>query len=180
MILRWTVVVGALAIVTGCGRDAAAPTAPVVPVVEVDSRVSPDAGIAISEEPAEPAPATGGDPEQEILASIHEVSPDVRTITRRGLDLLLEHQGTILRARVVPDIVNGQTAGIRIYGVSPGSVLARLGFENGDRLETIGGHTLTDPTKALEAYAAMRHATTIPLGIHRRGHSRTLIIRIVD
>jgi general secretion pathway protein C len=135
-----------------CGRDAAAPSTPAVAVVDVDPRIS-----------------------------IREVSANERIITRRGLDLLYEHQDILMRqARIVPEVVNGKTAGIRIFGVRADGVLARFGFENGDRLESIGGHVLTDPTAALEAYAAMRNATTIPVVIVRRGQPRAMVIRVVE
>jgi membrane-associated protease RseP (regulator of RpoE activity) len=45
---------------------------------------------------------------------------------------------------MTPEFDNGVLRGVRLSGVGPTSVLARLGFENGDRIESINGFPMND------------------------------------
>ena len=44
-----------------------------------------------------------------------------------------------MKQRIVQDKEGGRVVGVKVYGIKPGSILATLGIENGDRLETING-----------------------------------------
>ena len=82
-------------------------------------------------------------------------------------------------ARVVPVTgVDGRIAGVRLFGASGGTYLARLGFESGDLLQTINGYDVTSPEKSLEAYSRLRSADELRVGIVRRGIPMTLVYRI--
>jgi general secretion pathway protein C len=76
--------------------------------------------------------------------------------------------------RIVPEQANGKVAGIRLFGIQHGSLLEMLGLENGDRLQAINGFELSDPQKALEAYARLKMADHLTTQINRR--SQTLNI----
>ena len=71
--------------------------------------------------------------------------------------------------RVVPHATDGRTDGARIYGVRPGSLVARAGLENGDLLRAVDGVSLTTPEVALEAYAHLRSGQPIRLTVERGG-----------
>lgn len=91
-------------------------------------------------------------------------------ISREEVDSTLENQATLMRAaRIVPEVRDGKTVGIRMFGVRAGSQLARLGFENGDTLISINGFDVTVPEKALEAYARLRSTDRLTVLIERRG-----------
>ena len=81
-------------------------------------------------------------------------------------------------ARIVPEVVNGKPLGLRVFGVRPGDLLDLLGFENGDRIDTIQGRTVNAADEALEAYAAARGARTIDVAITRRGQPVHMIYRV--
>jgi general secretion pathway protein C len=57
-------------------------------------------------------------------------------------------------------------------------LLATLGMEDGDRLETINGFDLTNPEQALEAYARLRTAERLILRVHRRGRPVELEVHV--
>jgi len=59
--------------------------------------------------------------------------------------------------------------GIRMFGVRPDTLLGTLGFQNGDRLESINGFNMASPEKALEAYARLRTASALNVKLSRRG-----------
>ncbi|CAN5914544.1 hypothetical protein BH11MYX2_BH11MYX2_14860 [soil metagenome] len=71
--------------------------------------------------------------------------------------------------RVVPS-----SSGFKLYAVRPSSLLAKLGFLNGDTLKTLNGIELTSADKALEAYTKLRDAKTVDVVIVRRAKTVTL------
>ncbi len=110
-----------------------------------------------------------------------EVTPYEHVITRAAVDRVLENQAELLReARIVPAFKDGAANGVKLFGIRGGSLLARLGFANGDALQSINGYRLTDPEKALEAYAKIRTASALDVLIERQGRPYTLRVRIVN
>ena len=59
-------------------------------------------------------------------------------------------------ARLVPAMRNGKPEGFKIYAIKPDSLVARLGFQNGDTLVAILGEPMTSADRGLEVYAKMR------------------------
>jgi general secretion pathway protein C len=57
-------------------------------------------------------------------------------------------------------------------------LIGTLGLENGDRLQTINGFDLSNPEKALEAYAKLRTADRMTLTVNRRGQAMNLDFNI--
>lgn len=91
-------------------------------------------------------------------------------ISREHLERQFEQEPVLSRgARVFPEVHGGKTIGVRVYGLRPGTVLHTLGIENGDLLLSIDRWNLTDPEQALEAYAHLRSADRITIGVLRRG-----------
>jgi hypothetical protein len=169
---------------SGC---AARPPAPVVVVdVATDNRTPAakataesdvSAGNAAVARPVDPADEDAV--LREVLASIREISPTEHAIKRRGLDLFLEHNEMFARsARIVPDMSGGKVLGMRMFGIRADGFFAKLGFENGDRIERIMGKPLTDPEGALAIYAAMRGAKDVEIELTRRGTVRKHIVHI--
>lgn len=72
-------------------------------------------------------------------------------------------------ARVIPHQVDGRVVGIKVYGVRRQSLIGRLGFQNGDLIKSVGGHDITAPDTALQAYAELRGTPQIVVEIERRG-----------
>lgn len=72
-------------------------------------------------------------------------------------------------ARITPD-----AGGIHVSGIRAGSLLAALGIQNGDRLESINGFDLTNVEKALEAYARLPTANHLTVSLTRNGRETNL------
>ena len=70
---------------------------------------------------------------------------------------------------VVSALETDKIVGIRLFGIRPDSLLGTLGLENGDRLQSINGFEMSDPQKALEAYARLRSAERLTVAVNRRG-----------
>ncbi|WP_437599776.1 type II secretion system protein GspC [Sorangium sp. So ce590] len=106
----------------------------------------------------------------EIASKIQRVSETEFNVERSAVDHILENQGELMRsARIVPEKEGDKVVGIRLFGIRPDSLLGTLGLENGDRLSSINGFEMSDPQKALEAYARLRTADRLTVSINRKG-----------
>src|SRR5262249_3392981 len=106
----------------------------------------------------------------DIAAQIKKVAPEQYAVDRRVVDKVLENPIDLVRSvRVVPEQENGRFVGLRLLGFGADSLLGLLGLQTGDRLQGINGRELSDPQKALEAYAAARTADHLTLQLNRRG-----------
>ncbi len=111
----------------------------------------------------------------ELDRGITRVSDTRFTIERALVDKLLSNQADLMRAaRIIPHQRGGRVVGVKLYGIRRGSLLSRLGLQNGDLLRTINGFDMSSPDKALEAYTKLRSASNLTIAIERRGQSMTL------
>ena len=100
-------------------------------------------------------------------------------LERSVVDQILENQAELMRsARIVPEKEGDKVVGIRLFGVRPDSLLGTLGLQNGDRLQSINGFEMSDPQKALEAYARLRSADKLSVNVQRKGSPMTLDFNI--
>jgi len=114
-----------------------------------------------------------------LAAKIHKISETQYDIERSAIDHILENQADLMRsARIVPEKEGDKVVGIRLFGVRPDSLLGTLGLENGDRLQSINGMEMSDPQRALEAYARLRSADKLSVSVNRRGKPMTIDFNI--
>lgn len=126
----------------------------------------PSRGAASAAPPAPPSSALP----PEIASKIRQIGERNIEIERSAIDAVLERQGDLLgRVRVRPEKDGDRVVGLRLSGVAPGSLLSVLGLQSGDRLSTINGFSISDPTSALELYARLRYAGHLVVSIDRRG-----------
>jgi len=81
--------------------------------------------------------------------------------------------------RFVPRLDHGEIKGVRLYGVTAGSIPAALGLRNGDTLEAIDGAPLKDVNQLLDLYARLDQLSAVELSGTRAGQplARTLRLR---
>jgi hypothetical protein len=129
---------------------------------------------------ASPAPPTITDAARaRVMGGIRVVSPTERSITNDAMDSLLEDQAYwFARVRIMPHTnPQGAIDGIQFFGVRADTVLAALGFQNGDVLRTINHLDVSTPDHALEAYARLRAADVLELEVLRNGAPVVLTVR---
>jgi len=113
--------------------------------------------------------------------AVRRVSDGQYLVARGQIEALAANPNALMRvARAIPHQVNGVVDGVKLYGIRQHSPLAVLGFQNGDLLQTVNGHSLSDPSAALAAYSELRAATRLEVVIERRGKAQRLVYRIVD
>ena len=112
---------------------------------------------------------------KEISKGIQKVGPTEYKIERGVVDKILENTAALMtQVRIVPEKDGDKSTGIRLFGVKPDSLLGVLGMENGDKLQTINGFDMTNPEKALEAYARLRTADHLTVAVNRKGAATNL------
>jgi general secretion pathway protein C len=125
------------------------------------------------------AAAAEFDAAPEIAANVQRLSDTEFNLSRPAFDRLFEnalHLGSHLR--VVPEMKDGRTVGVRVFGVRPGTWLSALGLKNGDRVESINGFDCTKPEALLEAYARLRTTDEIDVKLTRGGAKAQLAVHV--
>lgn len=107
----------------------------------------------------------------EIIAKgVGEIDATHYTLTAELVDHVLADPMEFSKsARVVPS-----AKGMKLYALRPGSLFVKLGFLNGDTINSINGYEIASADKALEAYTKIRDAKTLDVVIVRRGKELTL------
>ncbi|MBN1605102.1 MAG: hypothetical protein JW940_00640 [Polyangiaceae bacterium] len=77
------------------------------------------------------------------------------------------------RLRVFPELRDGKVIGVRVTGITPGSLPALLGLSNGDRLERVNGYELSNMENALMLYSRLRRMDRLEVELERRGQKIT-------
>jgi len=106
----------------------------------------------------------------DIEKGIQKVDDKTFNIDRNVVDKIIENQAELMKsARIIPEQQDGKVVGIRLLNIRPETLLGKLGLQTGDMLKSINGFDMTSPEKALEAYAKLRTAPAIQVGIVRNG-----------
>ncbi|MBJ6762933.1 hypothetical protein JGU66_19385 [Myxococcaceae bacterium JPH2] len=97
----------------------------------------------------------------------------------RDLDNAMARVSDVAReARIVPAFQSGHPVGLKLWGVRPESLYARLGLQSGDVLSRLNGTALTNPDTVRDACTRLRDVQTIELELLRHGARRTHIYRV--
>lgn len=129
--------------------------------------------------PAVPPADPGADPSADPAAGITKLDDTHAVITRAAVDQLLANPMAATKGvRVVPSIHDGEPDGFKLYALRSTSMLAALGFANGDTIHRINGASLDSMDRALEVYTKLRDATRLDVELTRRGQPTTLTIEI--
>jgi general secretion pathway protein C len=140
--------------------------------------VTTGATVAAAPAEAEESEEAGSDDASE---GITRVGTNEYNVNRALITGALGDQAALMRmARVIPQEENGQTVGVKLYGVRRSSLLGRLGIRNGDMLRDINGLDLSSPDAALQAYAQLPTANDVTVNIQRRGQDMALKFHIQD
>ncbi|UQA57240.1 type II secretion system protein GspC [Polyangium aurulentum] len=132
-----------------------------------------------SDTPAPPRRGGAATLPPEIAEKIRKTGENTFDVDRSAISAIMERQGDLMRSvRIAPQKQDGKTVGLRVSGVRPGSLLGTLGVQNGDQLQGINGMDISDPQKALEAYARLQMADKISVQVVRGGKPMTIDVNI--
>jgi type II secretory pathway component PulC len=100
-------------------------------------------------------------------------------ISRKGADAIMASLPGIARSlRISPELKGGKQIGFRLTSVKPGTLLTRIGLQNGDVVTSLNGHELTSPDRAVEAYTKFRTSGLLRAGYLRNGKALSVEIKV--
>lgn len=116
----------------------------------------------------EPARARAAEGEQE---GVKKTGENKYEIERSAIaDQLSDPQVLAKQARIVPNFKGNKTDGIKLIGVSPGSVYSKIGIQTGDIVHSINGKKITSQARALELLEQMRSENNVRIEVERKGN----------
>ncbi len=134
-----------------------------------------------SSEPA-PTPRAAAMPNEQPIASAARERLAPAPLAPPALSTREPIRNWLGKVRIVPQRVSGRVLGLGLSGIEPGSALALLGLQNGDRLDAIGSggklHALSGAESALRAYLALANERDIELSLTRAGEPIKLVYHL--
>jgi general secretion pathway protein C len=86
-----------------------------------------------------------------------------------------QNMGELLtQARVVPNIEGNRINGYRIFAITPGSIYANIGLQDGDIIHSVNGIQVTTPESALQLFQQLQNEKRFTVNINRNGQPMTL------
>lgn len=85
---------------------------------------------------------------------------------------------TLQDAKASPNLVNGEVKGFVLTRIRPDSVYEKMGFQDGDVVETINGIDLNDAARAIQTLNSLRQENSIELSVKRNGVTMPLKIQV--
>jgi general secretion pathway protein C len=117
-------------------------------------------------------PVPGEAPTMEGISKLSETSYEV---SRALLDSKMSDLGALAsEARAIPNMKNGEFNGFKLYAIRSTSVFAQLGLKNGDVLQSVNGEKVDSLDKAMSMLKTLSSASSVQLGIQRRGANTNL------
>jgi general secretion pathway protein C len=116
-----------------------------------------------------PPPASGAPPASAFAGKVRQTGAHEYDVDRSAVDALIANPAELMKARITPAHDGERIVGMNIFGVRPGTALAAIGLENGDRLTAINGFEMNDPQKMLEAYSKLMKADHLSVSVIRGG-----------
>ena len=99
---------------------------------------------------------------------------------RRWVDKALtsDFAKTLQDAKASPNLVNGEVKGFVLTRIRPDSVYEKMGFQDGDVVETINGIDLNDAARAIQTLNSLKQENQIELSVKRNGVTMPLKIQV--
>lgn len=124
--------------------------------------------------PRELIPATAARDER-----IRRTGENAFVVDRRELAGAVDNMsGLLTQASAVAEVQDGRPAGLRLFQIRDGSLLARLGLRDGDVVQRVNGQPVTDPTALLGFLARLHREPRVALDIVRADAPRTLVYEL--
>jgi general secretion pathway protein C len=136
----------------------------------------PTAPGAVTPQPA--AAAVAASPvDADMEKGVHKMNDFQYNIDRSLLEKVLTDTSVLAQeVRIIPSVdpTSGKPNGFKMYGIRPGTIMAAIGFENGDTISAINGNDISTPDKAFDVYTKVRNASIVTVSIDRGGTAHEL------
>lgn len=78
-------------------------------------------------------------------------------------------------ARLVPNIVDSEVVGFKIFAIDQQSLFSKVGLQNGDVITQVNDSSLKSPDQGFALYEAFRNETEVRISVLRKGTTPQLI-----
>ncbi len=111
------------------------------------------------------------EPPPTLARGVVRTSPGEVLVDREVIDRILQQTAGAQAGPVwtTPAHAGSKVIGVSIFGIRPDTLLASLGLVSGDVIQTVNGFDIAVPDKAVEAYAQLRSADHLTVGLLRSG-----------
>jgi general secretion pathway protein C len=75
------------------------------------------------------------------------------------------------QARIKPYFLMGRPGGFSVSEIKPGSLMEKLGLQNGDVIKKVNGQSITKPEEVFQAYSQLQRDSNIEVEIERGNRS---------
>jgi general secretion pathway protein C len=82
------------------------------------------------------------------------------------------------QVRIVPNLVKGKASGYKMLNIKNGSLVASVGFRNGDILKEINGKSINRPEEAFQAYQQLKSGGGFTIEVERKGKRETIYYEV--
>lgn len=125
------------------------------------------------------APVAPPPPSASSNENIKQIGSNSWAIDRKEVDGALANLSSLItQLRVVPNLVDGQTQGFKVFNIRPGSVFSQIGLLDGDVIREVNGQQLTGIDVAYQAMSSISGMTSLQVKIDRANQSMTLSYEI--
>lgn len=134
------------------------------------SRANPSAQVDMDTQKADPARSKAAAASAASDGGVQQVSENKYTVPRATIEQQMSNPESLARqARIMPNYKDGESAGLRLVGISPNSVYSQLGIRSGDVIHSVNGVPLDNQRKAMEMLDKMRSEKSVTIEVERRG-----------
>lgn len=128
-------------------------------------------------DPEKPGRTRGALP-PELAAGIRQVGEGIYEVDRSTIAAILAQPRLLGPVRPAMASEGGRPAGVRLSGIRPGSGLALLGLQSGDRLVQVNGADVSDTRAMVQLYAGLQSASHVSATVNRGGQTIPLELRL--
>lgn len=105
------------------------------------------------------------------MNGVREIDPNRYVLDRSTLNNNLNNMAALFtQVRAIPNLgPDGQSNGFKLSEIQPDSLFQQIGLRDGDVLTSVGGQSVSDPTKAMQLLGTLRNQSSISLTVMRGG-----------
>lgn len=135
---------------------------------------APKAGVPDVTKPPTKTASKKAKIEADVKSKIKKIGENQYEVDKSGVELIIQHYAKLagsMRGKATKD-------GMKLTGIREGSIMHELGMKTGDMLQSINGFDMSDPDKAVDAYAKLRRAGKLDISVVRDGAPFTVGVQI--
>lgn len=121
---------------------------------------------------AQPPPIPG------VIDGIRHIADNRYEVERSILETVTNRYREFFRGVGFMPIRDSEGVSLKLSGIKPGSLLSTLGLVNGDKLQTINGFEMGDPTIAIQAYGRLLTADKLDVRLIRSGKPMSIDVTL--